>query len=405
MNLNIKLAFRFLSGKSSYFLSFSNLIAFFGIVIGLFSLLVVSSVMNGLSLDMARRIVSAKGEVRVYMDDFSPFTDHQSVADSLRNVYPEILAVGPVNHNEVLLRRRHLTAYSENFGVDFEEHLEISDIFNNLVIGVPDADRFRNNGIVLGLDLSWQLNASVGDSVDVVSPSVLLPTPLGLVPMSERFRVVGIFQSGLPEFDRLYSFIDIDKSRLFQSGDGVDYLEIKTDLRDLNFRPLVNKIERDFPLLRAEHWEIFDRTLFEAIKIEKIAMFVVMAIILVLASFNIMGNFIRTVTEKKEEIALLNAIGMNRKDIFVSFIIMGLIVGVSGILIADILAVGILYLQKIYGFVEIPVPGFPFTTVPVDINIGKILSYSLLALLICLAGSFYPAYKTLKINLIEVIKD
>ena len=405
MNIKILLALRYLAGRSKYPLSFSNLIAFLGIVIGLFSLIVVSSVMNGLSNDMARRIVSTKGEVRIFNHNFAPFEDYTAFTGSLMAKFPQVIQAGPVNHSDFLLRRRNYTAYTENHGIDFYKHLKISNIFNMIRLGNPTEASFKNNGIVLGLDISFQLNATVGDTIDVVSPQIMIPTPMGLIPKVERFRVVGVFQSGLPEFDRLYSFMDIDNSKRFKKHNGADYIEIKTNIKNLNFRKLVKDIEREFPHVVAEHWEIFDKTLFQAIKIEKIAMFVVMAIILVLASFNITGNFIRTVTEKREEIALLKTIGMDKRDIRILFIIMGFMIGIIGIVISNILAFILLYTQKTYEFVQIPVPGFPFTAVPVDLSFSRMLNFSLLTLIICLIGTIYPAYKTLKIDIIDVLKE
>ena len=405
MNLKMQIAIRYLSGKNSYFLSFSNLIAFLGIIIGLFSLLVVSSVMNGLSRDMARRIVSTKGEIRVFNKDFSPINDYQILIDELEKNYPQIAIAGPVNQGEFLLRRRNRTVFTENFGIDFNRHHQISEIFHQIRIGNPTEESFQNNGIVLGLDVSFQLNATVGDTVDVTSLAVLTPTPLGLIPKSERFRVVGIFHAGLPEFDRLYSFIDIEKSKNFKRHNGVDFIEIKTNQKDLNFNRLTQKIEHDLPQLTAQSWEVFDKTLFQAIQIEKIAMFVVMAIILVLASFNITGNFIRTVTEKKEEIAILKTLGMDKKEIFGFFVIMGFLICVIGIIIADILAFVLLFLQYKYEFLQIPIPGFPFSAVPVDLSLGRFIAFSILTIVICIIGTIYPAYKTMKINIIEVLHE
>jgi lipoprotein-releasing system permease protein len=189
----------------------------------------------------------------------------------------------------------------------------------------------------------------------------------------------------------------------FKKRKGADYIEFKTNITDYKYSGLTQQIEADFPRISAEHWEIFDKTLFQAIKVEKIALFVVMAIIIVLASFNITGNFIRTVTEKKGEIAILKTIGMDKKDIFGFFILMGLIVCTAGVIIADMLAGLLLFLQARYEFVQIPVPGFPFTAVPVDLSVSNILMYSLLTLAICLLGTLYPAYKTMKVNIIEVL--
>ena len=402
MKLKTTIAFRYLSGKNSYFLSFSNLIAFLGIVIGVFSLNIVASVMNGLSKDMQRRIISTKGEIRVFNQDFSPILDYTNLTDVLENEYSAVKIASPVNQGEFLLRRRNLTAYTENFGIDYNKHKEISNIFNMIRIGNPTEESFKNNGIMLGLDISFQINATVGDTIDVVSPGILIPTPLGLVPKTERFRVVGVFQSGLPEFDRLYSFIDLEKSKMFKRHNGVDFIEVKTFT---NGRELAKQIEKGMPNLSAQHWETYDKTLFQAIQVEKIAMFVVLSIILILASFNITGNFIRTTTEKREEIAILKTLGMKKNDIIAFFILMGAMICLAGILIANVLAYALILLQLKYAFVQIPVPGFPFSAVPVDLSFSRMIGYTVLTVFICMLGTFYPAYKTTKINIIDVLHE
>jgi len=361
--------------------------------------------MNGLSGDMARRIMATKGEIRIYNNDFSPILHYDALMDSLYQRFPQIDALGPVNRDDFLIRRRHFTTYTEAFGIDFERHNNISEIFDMIRIGSPTEADLKNNGIILGFELSQNLLATVGDTVEVVSPTMLIPTPLGMMPRTQRFRVIGVFMTGLPEFDRLYSYIDFQNSKSFKRHNGADYIEVKTNLTNLNFSRLARDIENAFPNLTAQHWEIFDRTLYQAIKVEKIAMFAVMTIILILASFNIAGNFIRTVTEKKEEIALLKSIGMNKRDIFGFFITMGVFIGVPAIIIADILAFTLLYLQSVYEFILIPVPGFPFEAVPVDLSLSRFVSFSLLALFLCIAGTLYPAYKTMKINIIDVLKE
>jgi len=362
--------------------------------------------MSGLSRDMTERIISTKGEMRIFNKDFSPIKNYNTFIDSLSE-NSSIKVSGPVNHDEFLIRRRNFSAYTETFGIDYHKHKEISDVLNMIRIGQPTYESFIDNGIILGLDVSFQLNATVGDTIEIVSPSILIPTALGMIPKTKRFKVIGIFSSGLPEFDRLYSFIDIENSKEFKKNplQGIDYIELKTNLIKKDFKKLTQEIETQFPQYTVQHWEIFDKSLFQAVKVEKYAMFVVMTIILVLASFNIAGNFIRTVSEKKEEIALLKTIGMNKKDIFSFFMTMGLIIGISGVIIANILAFSLLFLQNYYQFVKIPIPGFPFTAIPVDLSIARFVYLSLLAIFICVVGTIYPAYKTIKINIIEVLHE
>jgi lipoprotein-releasing system permease protein len=405
MFLQIKLAIKYLSKRGSYFFSVSNLIAFLGIIIGLFCLNIVSSVMNGLQKNMTKQIVETKFEVKVYNKDYSPIIDYQQIAESLVNDFPEVITASAVNKGEFLLRKKNYTQYTENYGVDFLKHEKNSKLFQNIFLGYPDEESFKANGIILGSDLAWNIVAGVGDTIDVVSPLILIPTPFGLIPKIEPYKVVGIFNSEFQEFDMTYSYIDIENSKKLRTKEGIDFLELKTNITDYNYRKLVNKIEEKYPNLVAEHWEIYDKTLFQAIQIEKIAMFVVMSIILVLASFNITGNFIRTISEKRDEIAILKAIGMTKKDIRKFCLIMGITVGFSGIVIADLLSFFVLKIQLKYEYFKIPVPGFPFNVIPVDLSFLRILLFSALCLIICIIGTIYPTNNALKINIIEVLNE
>jgi len=405
MNLKYRLAYKYVVGKNKYFFSFSYIIAFLGIIIGLFSLIIVSSVMNGLSTDMTNRIISTKGELRIVNKNYQPFVEYETLIENLVNKYPQLIVGSPVNREDLLISRKHYTAYTETFGIDYNKQKEISNILETVKIGFPDEKRFKDKGILIGLDIAFNIMATIGDTIEIISPAVMTPSPFGMIPKTDRYTIIGIFTSGLPEFDRLYSFIDIENSKNFKKHNGVDYIEFKTNIKKHNYEKIANQIEKDYPDLKVEHWAIFDKTLFQAIKIEKYAMFVVMLIIIVLASFNITGNFIRTVTEKKSELAILKTLGMKPREIFEFFLIMSLLVCSAGIFIADLLAVLLLFLQKKYDFIQIPIPGFPFTAVPVDLNFFKIFYYSCLTAIICLIGSLYPAYKTMKIDIITILHD
>jgi lipoprotein-releasing system permease protein len=362
--------------------------------------------MHGLSKDMATRIIGAKGEIKVYNKDFSPIIHYDTQINELCEKFKEITNAGPVNKGEYLLKRNHHTMYTENFGIDFKTYEKNSDILKKMRIGTPNDSLFKENGIILGLDLAWNLIATVGDTVELVSPLLMVPTLFGgFLPKIQKFKVVGIFHTGMPEYDGIFSYIDINNSTRFKPNKGIDHIEVNTKIKNNKLKSFTEKIEKEFPNLKAEHWEIFDKSLFQAIKIERIAMNIVMSIILILASFNMTGNFIRTITEKKEEIAILKAIGMNKNDIVLFFIIMGLIIAILAIFIADIMAFLLLFFQSVYQWVKIPVPGFPFSAIPVDLSIIRIILFSLLAIFICLIGTLYPAIKTLKIDIIEVLNE
>ena len=381
------------------------MLSLFGIIIGVFSLLVVSSVMNGFESDMRDRIIGSKTEIKIHHKNYEPISDYENILQEISTI-KEITGSAPVCEMELMIQNKKNLASTVCFGIDFEKHSRITNIFDKIVVGVPDDESLKEDGIIIGLDLSLSLNVSVGDYVLLSSPLGTEPSPFGLLPRSKKFKIIGLFISGLPEFDRIFSYISLKNSQyLLGFKDEVSHIEVKTGTSKKS-----HQISRNIQKVLGENylvedWSEFDANLFNAIKMEKIVMFLVLALMIIIASFNMTGNFIKLVAEKKNEIGILKAMGATEKDIVRIFVIAGIFIGIIGTFLGSFLALILLFSQKTWHLISIPVPGFPLQWIPVEIRLRDFLIVPAVAVLISFLTTLHPARRTVKIDPIKMIRD
>ncbi len=414
MKIKFFITRRYLKGKSKFFLSTSNILSLLGIAIGVFALLLVSSVMSGFSSDMTNRVVETKGEIRFSRKDKKPIIDYKDISKLIKQ-NEEIAQLSPVVHCDLLLRRGDFTAYTQSVGIEFSEHKKVSTLLQRIKLGRPCQLSFGQKGIILGSELSYQLFATVGDSIDIISPAGAIMSPFGYLPKVDKAIVVGIFSTGLPEYDQSLSYISLDMAMDLKNQKGIDFFEstthnfnksgIITDKFNANKKIYTQDEDAEQNYLIAEHWSTIDHSLFQAIKIEKIAMFFVLSLMLILSGFNIMNNNIRIVSDRKFDISLLKSLGVSKKEMYSVVSIMGLFLGILGTIIGELLAAALIISQYYFKFIKIPIPGFPFTSLPVEIRWIDFLIFGLMAIIISYLSSVLPAKYSMHYDIIQVLRE
>ena len=401
----LKIAKRYLKGRNKFWFSASNLLSLIGIVIGVFAILVVSAVMNGFNSDLRKRVVGTKADIKIHNQDYTPITNYQEIMTKIKNHHSDIIGISPLCETELMLQKNNNLATGMFFGIDFELHKQTTNILDKMVVGSPTEENFQT-GIIIGLDLSIELNVTVGEKVLVSSPVGSEPSPFGLLPRSKSLTIVGIFSSGMPEYDRAYIYLSLQNAQYFLNYDkGVDYLAVKTQNptnSDKTAASIKKLLGKDYLV---EDWREYEFHLFNAIKMERAVMFLVLALMIVIAAFNMTGNFTRLVTEKKEEIGILEAIGTTKKDITKIFINIGVIIGFMGSFIGAGLALIIIFLQQEYHLIKIPIPGFAIQYLPVEIKLTNYIFIPLFVILISILTTLYPVKKTMKIKPIDIIRE
>lgn len=399
------IALRYLKGRKKFFLTFTNMLSLLGIVIGVFSLLVVSSVMNGFDSDMRNRVIGSKAEIKIYKEDYSPISNYNELIEMI-SINKKVVGAAPVCDIELMIQKENDLSSTLCYGIDLDKQKNVTELLNKIVVGVPDKDALEDDGIIIGMGLSLTLSATVGEYIQLISPIGTQPSPFGLLPKSKKLKVVGIYISGMPEYDRVYTYISLKNSQYFLGYENeVTQIEVKSINPSRSTRianEIQNKINGDYVV---EDWSEFEANLFNAIKMEKVVMFFVLALMIIIASFNMSGNFVKLVTEKRVEIGVLKSMGASGKDVVKVFIHIGAIIGILGTLIGLMLAVIVLYAQMKFHFIVIPVPGFPLQWLPVEMRILDFILVPVLAIVISLLTTLHPAGRTVKIDPMKIIRN
>jgi lipoprotein-releasing system permease protein len=259
-------------------------------------------------------------------------------------------------------------------------------------------------GIIVGKELAVLNSLRMGEVVQLISPQGKR-TPIGAVPQVRNFRIVGIFQSGMYEFDSNLVYMDLSQAqKFFEMGQGVTGIEVY--LKDIYYAPkLGTRIEASLgTTFWTRTWKDMYRNLFSALKLEKIAMFIILTFIILVASFNIIISLIMLVMEKSRDIAVLKALGATSDRIMRIFIVQGMLVGVVGTFLGAVGGiVGSTILAK-YPIIELPTEIYTISTLPVSIEVSDVVIICVVALTICFLATLYPSLRAARLEPVEALR-
>jgi lipoprotein-releasing system permease protein len=258
--------------------------------------------------------------------------------------------------------------------------------------------------IILGRELSKLLGAFPGDTVTVVSPEGKL-TPLGRVPNTQAFRVAGIFDSGMYEYDASMLFVSLTEAQAFLGlGDRVTGLEAR--VRDVEQSDRIAKeIEKElgYPFWTKD-WKMMNRSLFAALKLEKITMFVILTMIVLVGALNIISTLVMVVMEKTRDIAVLRAMGASARNIMTIFIFQGLLVGLVGTVAGLASGLGLCHLLGRYKFISLPSDVYYISTLPVRVEVMDVWFVAAAAVIISFLATLYPSWYASRLNPVEALR-
>jgi lipoprotein-releasing system permease protein len=379
--------------------SLITVISILGVALGVAALITVISVMTGFSSYMQDRILGTTSHIVIQGSDgidgveevLAAVSGHEGVVAAAPYVMGQSLIKVNGDVNGVVVR-----------GVDPVREGGVTDLASNMVEGsLTDLDR---DGIIVGIEMMRLHGVRPGDTVTLVSPSEI-SSPFGMVPLMERFVVRGIFDTGMYEYDTGLVLVTMDAGRsFFDMGDRVTGIAVK-----------VENIYRTGEIARSlqealgfsfwvRDWKDMNKNLFSALKLEKITMFVILVLIIVVAAFNIIGTLILVVMEKGREIAILKAMGATREAIGRIFMLEGLIIGLGGTLLGLVLGLILSWALARYNFVELPSSVYYVTTIPVKIKLLDIMSICLAAVAVSFAATIYPARRASALNPVEILR-
>lgn len=399
-----------LPNKGEGFIFLVASISLVAVALGVAALIIVMSVMNGFRAELFDKIVGLNGHAVVQ--------GYGGRLQDWRQVLKDVRETPGVTGATALIEQPLLTTYEGRVEAILARGMSVQDIRNNetlngkTVAGDLGALRADEDKVAIGSRLAQNLGVQVGQSITIINPSGRT-TPFGTVPREISYEVAAIFEVGVYDYDKAFVIMPIERAQILMLlGDEVGMIEIKTNDPDkVNeiLRPLLPKIENKAMIV---DWKSMNASLFEALAVERVAMFVVLSIIVLVAVFNILSSLIMLVRAKTRDIAILRTMGASRKSLLRIFMMVGLLIGFAGIVLGLILGAIFLYFrQSVVNFVQFVTgqnlwdPSIRFLTeLPSRTDPMEVLAICGLALLFSFLATLYPALKAASTDPVQVLR-
>ena len=414
--LELSIAWRYLrSRRGSKLLSLISVIAMGGVLVGVSALIVIIGVMNGLQRDLREKILIGSPDIRVltYGDDMK-VEGYQTVLGKVRQL-PGVVAAAPFVLTQAGVTTGH--DYAEGayiYGIEPQGPgvPDVTSIRQHVVRGAGDF-RFlsadgQHRGVVLGKLLAARLTVFPGEKLRLISfaGARSLSAVTGMPsPKFEELEVTGLFETGMYEYDNSYIYMSIDLAREFAGlGDAVTGIEVKTADR-WHARAVAAEIDRALGVpFRTVDWQDQNKSLFQALKLEKLGMGVILGLIVIVAAFNIVSTLTMVVTDKTREIGILKAMGMPARSIRRIFFTQGLVIGVVGTGLGVLLGFGAALALDKYKLIRLAPEVYFIDHLPVSIQPLDVLWIILASLSIAALATLYPARQAARLYPIDAIR-
>jgi lipoprotein-releasing system permease protein len=391
--------------------SLNTFISIGGVTLGVGALIATLAVMTGFKEDLRDKILGTNAHVIITDRTSNAIKDYSKIVSKVEKL-PHVMAATPFIYNQVLLSSDAAVHGVVLRGIDPRLEAQVTDIEKNLIDGnletlgrkasaKNDKDKIMP-GIIIGKELAGRLGLLMGDKLNVMSP-VGTMGPLGMIPKIRRFEVVGVFDSGMYEYDSTLAYVSLGTAQdFFSMGDVVTGIEVKVDDIFIADR-VAAEIERNlgFPY-GARDWMKLNKNLFSALQLEKIIMFIILVLIILVASFNIVSTLTMIVVEKNREIAILKAMGVTRRGVMRIFMLDGLIIGLVGTAIG--IPLGYTACEILRQFYTLPSDIYYISHLPVKIKGLDVLLVSLSAIVISFLATLYPSWQAAKLNPSEALR-
>ena len=399
----------FKSRKRNSIVSFLSITSIIGLMLGTATLILVVSVMSGFTNNLKEKMMGTNSDIVI--TDFStvPVRDYEKLMQEVKKI-KGIKAVAPfVNTQAVSMSGSGVSGIIIK-GIDADLEKTVSKISSFITFGSLDDIKNRQEGepygILLGKDLAFSLMAGVGDTITLISPQ-LNRGPFGLNPKMRSFIVKGIFDTGVYEYNASMAYVSIEAAQEFiglkeNSVTGIS-VSAEQGINSIDLTYTINQqIENKY---WARDWLSMNQSLFSALELEKYAMFIVLTLIIIVASFSIVSMIAITVKDKQKDIAILRAYGASSSCIRSIFIRQGLIVGIIGTALGNITALLLSILVTKYKLIRLPEDIYFMDSLPLNIDYNVYLFVSVCAVLITFSASLFPSNQSAKMNIVDGIRN
>jgi lipoprotein-releasing system permease protein len=421
MPYELFIGLRYLKAKrKSTFVSIITFISVAGVALGVTALIVVLSVMTGFEEDLKDKILGTNAHV-VVLKSGNEMADYRQLMEKLKS-FSGVVSATPFIYSQVMLSTGSNVSGVVLRGIETKTDIRVTNLYKSMVQGrlsnldskvlAPDGEGPALPGVIIGQELAKNLNLYLGDTVNIVSPMGNI-TPFGMIPKTKQFRVAGIFNTGMYEYDATLAYTSLREAQTFLSmGDTVTgiQLRVKDVYKAGDIAGTINKVLG--PPYIARDWMQMNKNILFALKTEKVVMFIILTLIVLVAAFGIASTLFMVVMEKTKDIAILKSLGATSRSIMKIFVLEGLIIGAAGTVIG--LFAGLIialnmesivnFIQKMTGFELFSkdiyyLNRFPSQDVPSDV-----LIISITAILISFVATLYPSWQGSRLPPVEALR-
>ncbi|MCX6556302.1 MAG: ABC transporter permease [Candidatus Aminicenantes bacterium] len=396
------IAVRYLSkGRKNSFISIISLVSILGIAIGVAALIIALALINGFQNDIRNRILSSSAHIMISDRLGDGIENFAGLAARVEKEFPGIKTVMPVVYGTVLVKGRGREVTGAVFRAMDLKQAKKENWLNRLEYGVLPANERE---LLIGREMALKMNLFSGDSCLVISPQAAL-SPLGMIPRFKKFRISGIFKSGLFEFDNGTVISGLAAGqKLFSLPGRINYLQINLD--DIfSAEAVAGRMRKSLPIQYAViTWQELNQSLYSALQLEKTVLFFTLTLIIVVASLNIVAGLILLVMQKIRDIGILLSYGTTAAQVKKIFFIQGAVIGVLGTALGALLGLGFCFLANRYELIKVPAEIYQVSYVPFRLGAFDLLAVILVSLLISFGATLIPARKAAQVSVVEAVK-
>ena len=391
--------------KKEGFLKVISIFSFLGIMLGVATLIIVMSVMNGFRTELTEKILGFNSHITI-----KPYSSNisEEFYSNLQEEYKNTKVIKVYNGEAVVMMSDSAKGVLIR-GVDSEKIEEIDFFKKNIIDG--ELSIFVNGTLIMGKQLAIELGVVVGDKINIMSSSSVL-TPLGAIPKQSSYKIASVFSSGLYEFDKNVVFFNLEDSLSFFEKN-VDDINLEIFLKNpLEADKYKKEIQNKNSNFYVNSWSDLNKSFFSALKVERNVMFLILTLIIIVAAFNIISGLTILIKNKTKEIAILKSLGLSKKSIVKSFFLTGFLIGffatVVGVIFGIVFSIYIeeirQFLSAVFNLQIFPEDVYFLNEMPSEINPGSIVSISIFSIVITILASLFPSLAVTKIEPIKALK-
>lgn len=382
--------------KEQPFIFISALLAFLGITLGVMVLLIAMALMNGFDKEFKNKLTVMNYPLTVIPKFYGAVNTNLLI--DLQEKFPN-LYFSPYIQSSVMTRSGSRLEGGYLFGVNFSDEAKVNFVLAKAITG----HSFKKFDVVVGKALKEEYGLHVNDRLMYIFTNVE-PGGLSVTPKIKRFRVKSFFDSGLLAYDKAYSYTTLEAMQTIEHMASNEYDGIH--IFSKNPRRDIEKIKKELPIsVTIKGWWEDNVNFFAALEMEKRSLFIVLMLIILIASINIISSLLMTVMNRRGEIALLLSLGATTSEIKKVFLYLGIVIGIAGILAGVVLGLSGIWLLSTFDIVSLPQDVYPTTRLPLDLTLHDFIFIVTGAFGIVLASSYYPAKKASEVDILTVLRN